>query len=106
KHTLNLTKVPDIASRIQRHFDIGAQAEADLIRLVLKIAGDDVMPAPAELRDETRSDGPESARYEYSQCVRLFHRSSLPTPGLSSQPCQTSGPAFDLRKPRFLRSQI
>jgi len=68
--TLELAKVSDITTRIQRDFDVGTQAETDLVRLVMKIAGNDMMTALAEVRDETRSDRPESAGYKNAQCVR------------------------------------
>jgi hypothetical protein len=65
--TLELAKVSDITTRIQRDFDVGTQAETDLVRLVMKIARDDMMPAVTEFRDQTCSDGSKSASYEYPQ---------------------------------------
>src|SRR4051794_5224537 len=47
-----LAKVADVATRVKRELDVGAQAEADLVGLMLQIAGDDVMTALAKLFDE------------------------------------------------------
>ena len=65
--TFQLPKVAHITTRIQRHFHIGTQTKTDFIGLMLKVARNNMMPTPAELRDETRSDSSESARYEYAQ---------------------------------------
>src|SRR5215213_6674847 len=44
---LKLAKLAHVAARVKRDFDVRAQAEADLVGLVLYVAGDDVMTAPA-----------------------------------------------------------
>src|SRR5215203_2299253 len=52
EHALKLAKLADIATRVEWSFDVGAQAEADLVVLMLQITGDDVMTAPAKLGDQ------------------------------------------------------
>src|SRR5207302_1574062 len=59
ENALQLTKVADIATRVKRQFDVSTQTKADLVRLMLKIAGDGVMSASPELCDES---GPDCAK--------------------------------------------
>src|SRR6185503_20099909 len=56
EHALDLSKLAYIATRIERHFDVGAQTEAYLIGLMRQITRDDVMTAIAELCDQARAD--------------------------------------------------
>jgi hypothetical protein len=58
-----LAKVADIAAGVKRKFDVGAEAEADLVGLMMKITGDDVMTALAKLFDEAGADCAETACY-------------------------------------------
>jgi hypothetical protein len=55
-HTLDLAKLADVATCVKRGLDVCAQAEADLVGLVLQVAGDDVMTAPAQLGDQACAD--------------------------------------------------
>ena len=56
-----LAKLAHVATRVERDFDIGAQAEADLISLVWQVAGDDVMTSLAQFGDQTRADRAQSS---------------------------------------------
>jgi hypothetical protein len=40
---LELAKLADVAACVKREFDVSAEAETDLVGLVLYVAGDDVM---------------------------------------------------------------
>ena len=51
-----LAKLADVATCVKRELDVGAQAEADLVGLMLYVAGDDVMAATAELVYKARAD--------------------------------------------------
>jgi hypothetical protein len=51
-----LAKLADVATCVKRGLDVCAQAEADLVGLVLQVAGDDVMTAPAQLGDQACAD--------------------------------------------------
>src|SRR5690349_9861307 len=64
KNTLQLAKLAHVATRVKRHFDIGAQTKPDLIRLMMQVARDNMMSPPAQLLNEARSDSSESASYE------------------------------------------
>src|SRR5215213_5611189 len=65
KYALELAKLADVAACVKRDFNVGAEAEADLIRLMLYVAGDDVMPALAQLIDEARADRAQTASDQY-----------------------------------------
>src|ERR1051326_1385142 len=41
EYTLDLPELADIAARVKRHFDVSAQAEANLIGLMWQVAGHD-----------------------------------------------------------------
>jgi hypothetical protein len=62
EHALELAKFADVTTRIERYFDVGAQAKADFVRLVLKITGDDVIAAIAELGNQAGADSSQAAR--------------------------------------------
>jgi hypothetical protein len=51
KDPFQLAKVADIAACIKWHLDVSPQTKADLVRLVMKIAGNYMMPTLTELRD-------------------------------------------------------
>src|SRR5687768_18523069 len=48
---LQLSKLAHVAARVQRHFNVSTQTETNLIRLVMKIARDDMVTAAAQFRD-------------------------------------------------------
>jgi hypothetical protein len=56
EHTLELAEFTDVTTRVKRHFDVGSQAEPDLVGLVLQIAGNDVMTAAAKFADQPSSN--------------------------------------------------
>src|SRR5262249_36313762 len=64
EHTLDLSKLADVATRVKRHFNIRAQTEADLIGLMWQVARDDVMTAAAQFSDQARADRAEAASDE------------------------------------------
>src|SRR5690349_8986280 len=86
EHTLQLSKLADVATRVERHFHIGAQAKTDLIRLVLQVARDYMMSPPAQLLDEPRSDRPESARYKNAHVCDPVVLASTPKALANSSP--------------------
>jgi hypothetical protein len=49
---LELPELADVGARVQRLLDIGEQAEADLVGLVMQVACGDVVTARAKLRDK------------------------------------------------------
>src|SRR6185369_11273756 len=62
-----LAKLAHVATCVERYFDVSAQAESDLIGLMMQIAGDDVMPTPAQLSDQPGADSSKATRYENSR---------------------------------------
>ena len=58
---LELAKLADVATCVKRNLDVGAQAEAYLVGLMLYVAGDDVVPALAQLVDEARPNRTQTA---------------------------------------------
>ena len=60
---LDLPELAHVTARVQRHFHVGAQAEADLVRLVVQVAGHHMVAAGAEIRDEAGPHGAEAARH-------------------------------------------
>src|SRR6185369_3503552 len=60
---LELAKLADVATRIQWDFNVGTQTEPDLIRLMLYVAGNNLMSALAQLVNEARANRPQPTRY-------------------------------------------
>ena len=71
ENALELAKLAHVATRVKRDFDIRAQAETYLVGLMLYVAGDDVMPAPAQLTNEPRAHRPQPARYKNAHMLIL-----------------------------------
>jgi hypothetical protein len=71
EHALDLPKLADVATRVERHFDVSPQAEADLVGLMRQIARDDVMTAATQLGDQAGADGSETAGYKYVHKLRI-----------------------------------
>src|SRR5215213_2285304 len=86
ENPFQLAKLAHVAARVKRHFDVGAQAETNLIRLMVKIARDNVVAAITKLRDEPGSNSSKSAGNEDSHHLR---RASI-------HPAQSSGSRIEL----------
>ena len=82
---LKLAKLADVTARVKRDFDVRTQAEANLVRLMLYIARDDVMLALAQLGDEARANRSESAGDKkkavesYKQALSIYFKISRTT---------------------------
>ena len=63
-----LAKLADIATCVERYFDVSAQAEANFVGLVMQIARDNVMTAATQLGYESRADRSQAPGYKYAQC--------------------------------------
>ncbi len=77
EHTLELSKLANITTRVEWHFDVSAQTETDLVRLVLKIARNNVMPAVAQLVDQARTDRSQPACYENAHLLAFLYMSMI-----------------------------
>ena len=75
---LQLAEVGNVATRVQRQLDVGTQAEADLVGLMLQIARDDMMTALTKLFDKAGADCAETACYENSHAPGLQDARSQP----------------------------
>src|SRR5689334_20833150 len=64
KHAFQLPELAHVAARIERHFNIGPQTEANLIGLMVQIARDDVMTALTQFADESRADSSQASGYK------------------------------------------
>jgi hypothetical protein len=63
KDTLELTKLAHIATCVERDFDVSAQTESNLVGLMMQIAGDNMMPARAQLGGQAGAHRPQPACY-------------------------------------------
>jgi hypothetical protein len=64
KDAFQLPEFAHIAARIQRYLDVGTETETNFVRLVVKIARDNVMPSSAQLGYESRADRSQSTGYK------------------------------------------
>ena len=58
---LDLPELADVAARVERRRHVGPDAEAHLVRLVVEVAGDDLVAAAPQLRDEPGSNRSHAA---------------------------------------------
>src|SRR6185369_17087417 len=105
---LQLAKLAHVATCVERYFDVSAQAEADFVRLMMQIAGDDVMPALAQLSDQAGADRSQPACDEDSRhlvnpvescksCLRLAQ--DLQNVSGFTRILETAGAQADVAKP-------
>src|SRR3954463_513253 len=59
-HALDLPKLPDVTTCIERLCYIGANREPDFIRLVGNVGGHDVMPSLAQVGHDPRAYGTQT----------------------------------------------
>jgi hypothetical protein len=64
EHAFQLAKLAHITARVKWHLHIRSQAETDFIRLVVQVAGDDMVTALPQLADQACADSPQTARYQ------------------------------------------
>src|ERR1051325_1880238 len=61
EHTLDLSKLPDIAPRVERHLDICTQTEPDFIGLMGQVTRDYMMPPTTQFLNQPCTDCAEPA---------------------------------------------
>src|SRR5690242_15683468 len=81
EHTFDLPELAHVATRVKRYFDVGAQAETDLVGLMGQVAGHDVMTTPTQLGNQPGADraqtaGDQNIRHESNESRFQRHRAT------------------------------